>query len=198
MAMFLIALCTAAVAEMGGRTQLLLLVLSARFRKPWSMLAGAFIATLANHSLAGVFGLWLGRYLSLTALNATVGISILGMAAWTLIPEEFDGETKTASRGAFITTLFAIFVTEFGDKTQIATVALAAGYSNLFAIVAGTTAGMLAADITVVFLGNAFASRLPLKTIHHAAFGLFAILGIFFIMKATAHWMGITPWALST
>lgn len=188
---FLIAFSTIAIAEMGDRTQLLSLVLSAKYRRPWPIIAGIFLATLANHALAGVIGVWFGRYLSPTVLNVTVGVSMLAMAGWTLIPDKLDGETKTASRGAFVATLLAFFVAEIGDKTQIATVALAAGYSNLFAIVAGTTAGMLAANIPIVFFGNAFASRLPMKTIHYVASGLFAILGIFFIAKAVAHWMGI-------
>jgi putative Ca2+/H+ antiporter (TMEM165/GDT1 family) len=187
MEVFLIAFLTAAIAEMGDRTQILMLELSAKFRKPWPMLAGAFVAILANHLLAGVIGVWLGHYLSPFALNIAVGGSMLTMAAWTLIPEKVDRETKTTGRGAFVTTLFAVFVTEFGDKTQIATVALAAGYANLFAIVIGTSAGMLIADLPVVFLGNAFAARLPLRAIRCIAFGLFAALGVYFIAKSMAH-----------
>jgi putative Ca2+/H+ antiporter (TMEM165/GDT1 family) len=162
-------------------------VLSAKYRKPWPILTGAFIAILANHLLAGAVGVWLGRYLSPFALNTTVGVSMLIMAAWTLLPERISSETGPTRRGAFLTALFAVFVTEFGDKTQIATVALAAGYANLFAIVVGTSAGMLAADLPVVFLGNAFAARLPLKAIRCVAFGLFAALGVYFITKSTAH-----------
>jgi putative Ca2+/H+ antiporter (TMEM165/GDT1 family) len=187
MEVFLIAFLAAAIAEMGDRTQILMLVLSAKYRKPWPILAGAFIAILANHLIAGVIGVWLGQYLSPFALNVAVGVSMLTMAAWALIPEKVNHETKASGRGAFVTTLFAIFVTEFGDKTQIATVALAAGYSNLFAIVIGTSAGMLAADLPVVFLGNAFAAQLPLKAIRCIAFGLFAALGVYFITKSMAH-----------
>ena len=187
MAVFLIAFLTAAIAEMGDRTQILMLVLSAKYRKPWALLAGAFIAVLANHLLAGVIGIWLGQYLSPAALNVAVGVSMLTMAAWTLIPERVDRKAEVTRRGAFMTAVFAVFVTEFGDKTQIATVALAAGYSNLFAIVLGTSAGMLAADLPVVLLGNAFAARLPLKAIRCIAFGLFAALGVYFITKSTAH-----------
>lgn len=186
MEVFLIAFLTAAIAEMGDRTQLLSLMLSARFRKPWSIIAGLFVATFANHVLAGVVGIWMARFLSPTVLNAAVGISMLAMAAWTLIPESLDDGAKAPGRSAFITTLVAIFVTEFGDKTQIVTVVLAAGYSNLFAVVAGTTAGMLAADIPVIFLGNAFASRFRRKSIRYVAFCLFTIFGIFFITKAVA------------
>jgi Ca2+/H+ antiporter, TMEM165/GDT1 family len=188
---FLIAFSTIAIAEMGDRTQLLSLVLTAQYRKPWPIIAGIFLATLANHAAAGFIGVWFGRYLTPTLLDAVVGASMLAMAAWTLIPDKLDGETKASGRGAFIATLIAFFIAEIGDKTQIATIALAAGYSNLFAIVAGTTAGMLASNIPVVFLGNAFASRLPMKTIHYFASGLFAVLGIVFIARAVARWMGV-------
>jgi putative Ca2+/H+ antiporter (TMEM165/GDT1 family) len=184
---FLVAFSTIAIAEMGDRTQLLSLVLTAKFRKPWPIVAGIFFATLANHTAAGFIGVWFGRYLTPSVLDAVVGVSMLAMAAWTLIPDKLDGETKAGGRGAFVATLIAFFIAEIGDKTQIATIALAAGYSNLFAIVAGTTAGMLAANIPVVFLGNAFAARLPMKIIHYVASGLFAVLGVIFIVRALAH-----------
>jgi Ca2+/H+ antiporter, TMEM165/GDT1 family len=189
---FLIAFSTIAIAEMGDRTQLLSLFLSANFRKPWPITAGIFLATLANHALAGLVGVWLGRFLTPPMLDATVGVSMLAMAAWTLIPDKLDGDTEMASRGAFLTTLFAFFVAEIGDKTQIATLALAAGYSNLPAIVAGTTAGMLAANVPVVFLGTAFARRLPMKKIHYVASLLFALLGLYFIVLAAAQWTHVT------
>jgi len=111
------------------------------------------------------------------------------MAGWTLIPDKLDGDTRIAGRGAFLTTLIAFFIAETGDKTQIATVALAAGYSNLPAIVAGTTLGMMAANVPVVFLGTAFATRLPNKAIHYVASALFAVLGLYFIARAAAHWL---------
>jgi Ca2+/H+ antiporter, TMEM165/GDT1 family len=187
MNVFLIALSTIAIAEMGDRTQLLSLVLSAKFRKPWAIIAGIFLATLANHALAGLLGVWLGRYLTPVMLDGAVGISMIVMAAWTLIPDKLDGDTKIAGRGAFLATLIAFFVAEIGDKTQIATLTLAAGYSNLPAIVGGTTAGMLAANIPVVLLGSAFASRLPMKTIHYVASALFAVLGVYFIGRAVMH-----------
>ena len=189
---FLIAFSTVAIAEMGDRTQLLTLVLSAKFRKPWPIIAAILIATLVNHALAGAIGVVFGRFLSPAILDAAVGVSMLGMAAWTLIPDKLDGDTKTGNRGAFLTTLIAFFIAEIGDKTQIATVALAAGYSNLPAVVAGTTAGMLAANIPVVFLGSAFAARLPMKTIHRVASALFAVLGLYFIAKPVMQWTGMT------
>jgi putative Ca2+/H+ antiporter (TMEM165/GDT1 family) len=190
MNVFLIAFSTIAIAEMGDRTQLLSLVLSAKFHKPWPIIAGIFLATLANHALAGLLGIWFGRYLTPVALDATVGVSMIVMAAWTLIPDKLDADTKVAGRGAFMATLIAFFVAEIGDKTQIATLALAAGYSNLSAIVGGTTAGMLAANIPVVLLGNVFAARLPMKTIHYVASALFAVLGAYFIGRALLQWHG--------
>jgi putative Ca2+/H+ antiporter (TMEM165/GDT1 family) len=192
MDVFLIAFSTIAIAEMGDRTQLMSLFLSAHFRKPWPVTAGIFLATLANHALAGLVGIWVGRYLTPAILDAAVGTSMLAMAGWTLIPDKLDGDTRIASRGAFITTLFAFFVAEIGDKTQIATLALAAGYSNLPAIVAGTTLGMMAANVPVVFLGTVFAKRLPMKHIHYVASGLFAILGLYFIARAAMHWLHVT------
>jgi putative Ca2+/H+ antiporter (TMEM165/GDT1 family) len=190
MNVFLIAFSTIAIAEIGDRTQLLSLVLSAKFRKPWPIIAGIFLATLANHALAGFVGVWFGHYLTPVMLDGVVGLSMIAMAAWTLIPDKLDGDTKIAGRGAFLATLIAFFVAEIGDKTQIATLALAAGYSNLPAIVGGTTAGMLAANIPVVLLGNAFAARLPMKAIHYVASSLFAVLGTYFIVRAVLQWNG--------
>ena len=191
MDIFLIAFSTIAIAEMGDRTQLLSLFLAAHFRKPWPITAAIFVATLTNHALAGLVGVWIGRYLTPALLDAVVGASMLAMAGWTLIPDKLDGDTRIASRGAFVTTLLAFFVAEIGDKTQIATLALAAGYANLPAIVAGTTLGMLAANVPVVFLGTAFATRLPMKQIHYVAAVLFALLGLYFIARAAMHWLGM-------
>jgi Ca2+/H+ antiporter, TMEM165/GDT1 family len=189
MNVFLIAFSTIAIAEMGDRTQLLSLFLSAHFRKPWPVTAGIFLATLANHALAGLIGAWFGRYLSQSILDLTVGISMLVMAAWTLIPDKLDGDAKILRGGAFFATLVAFFIAEIGDKTQVATMALAAGYSNLPAIVAGTTTGMLAANLPVVFLGSAFARRLPTKKIQYIASSLFGLLGLYFVAKAAMHWL---------
>jgi len=192
MNVFLIAFSTIAIAEMGDRTQLLSLFLSAHFRKPWPITAGIFVATLANHALAAMIGVWIGHYLTPAILDAVVGASMLAMAVWTLVPDRLDGGTEIANSGAFLTTLFAFFVAEIGDKTQIATLALAAGYSNLPAIVAGTTMGMLAANVPMVFLGAAFAARLPIKRIHYVASALFALLGLYFVARAAAHWLNVT------
>ena len=189
MEVFLIAFSTIAIAEMGDRTQLLSLFLSAHFRKPWPIAAAILVATIANHALAALLGVWIGHYLTPAVLDAVVGASMLVMAGWTLIPDKLSGDTNILSRGAFLTTLVAFFIAEIGDKTQIATMALAAGTSNLPAIVAGTTLGMMAANLPVVFLGSAFATRLPIKKIHYVASGLFALLGLYFIARAAAHWL---------
>ena len=183
---FLVSLSTVAIAEMGDRTQLLALVLSAKFRKPLPIILAILLATIANHAVAGFLGVWIAKYLTPHILDLVVGVSMLGMAVWTLIPDKLGGEeTKTSGRGAFMATLVAFFVAEIGDKTQIATAALAAGYSDLFAVVAGTTAGMMLANIPVVFMGSRFAARLPMAAIHKVAAALFAVLGLYFIARGT-------------
>jgi putative Ca2+/H+ antiporter (TMEM165/GDT1 family) len=181
---FLVSLSTVAIAEMGDRTQLLALLLAAKFRKPVLIVAAILVATLANHALAGYVGVWLGKYLTPQVLDLAVGISMLGMAVWTLIPDKLDEENaRTGGHGAFIATLIAFFIAEMGDKTQIATAALAAGYSNLPAVVGGSTLGMLAANVPVVVMGSRFAARLPMNTIHKLAAVLFAGLGAWFILR---------------
>ncbi len=182
---FLVSLSTVAIAEIGDRTQLLSLMLAAHYRRPWPILAGVLCATLANHAVAGIVGVHLGRFLTPTVLDAVVGISMIGMALWTLKPDTLD-ESKVGARraSAFVATLVAFFIAEIGDKTQIATVALAAAYSNLAAVVAGTTVGMLLANAPVVFIGKAFSDRLPLKAIHYVASAVFLILGAVFLWRA--------------
>jgi putative Ca2+/H+ antiporter (TMEM165/GDT1 family) len=182
---FLVSLSSVATAEMGDRTQLLALVLAAKFRKPWAIVAGALCATLASHLLAGVLGVWVGKLLTPTRLDLLVGISMIAMALWTLKPDKLDDEqAEVSGAGAFVATLVAFFIAEIGDKTQIATIALAAAYSNLLAVVSGTTCGMMAANIPVIFLGNAFAHRLPLKAIHYAASVLFLVIGAVFVVRS--------------
>jgi putative Ca2+/H+ antiporter (TMEM165/GDT1 family) len=182
---FLISLTTIAVAEIGDRTQLLSLVLAARYRRPLPIIAGILCATLANHAAAGFVGIWFGSLLKPRSMELIVGISMIAMALWTLKPDKLGAETvSTGAMGAFLATLTSFFIAEIGDKTQIATIALAAGYPNLVAVVSGTTAGMLVANVPVVILGKAFADRLPLKAIHYVAAGLFVILGAIFIGRA--------------
>ena len=181
---FLVSITTIAAAEIGDRTQLLSLVLAARYRRPWPIIAGIVCATLANHTIAGIVGVWFGRLLTPRTLGVVIGISMIAMALWTLKPDKLDENTgSTGAMGAFFTTLTTFFIAEIGDKTQIATLALAAVYPNLAAVVAGTTAGMLLANVPVVFLGKAFADRLPLKAIHYGAAALFVILGVVFLAR---------------
>ncbi len=182
---FLVSFSTVAIAEIGDRTQLLSLMLAAQYRRPWPILAGVLIATLANHLVAGVIGVRLGRFLTPTVLDLVVGISLIAMALWTLKPDTLgDQSSRLRPASAFFATLVAFFIAEIGDKTQVATIALAAAYSNLLPVVAGTTLGMLLANAPVVFIGNAFAARLPVKAIHYVASALFLILGAVFILRA--------------
>jgi putative Ca2+/H+ antiporter (TMEM165/GDT1 family) len=180
-----ISFSTVTVAEMGDRTQLLSLMLVARYGRPWAILAGILSATLANHLAAGFFGAWFGGFLDKIVLDMVVGVSMIVMALWALKPDKLgeDG-VPIAQRGVFIATLVAFFIAEIGDKTQVATVALAAAYSSLAAVVIGTTAGMLAANLPVVLLGNRFARKLPMRAIHIGASVLFVAVGLLFVLRA--------------
>ena len=184
---FLVSVSAVAIAEMGDRTQLLSLMLAARYRRPWPILAGVLCATLANHLLAALVGARLGRFLSPALLDAAVGISMIGMALWALKPDHLEESGRARPAGAFVATVVAFFIAEIGDKTQIATLALAAAYSNLAAVVAGTTTGMLLANAPVVFLGKAFSERLPLTALRRLSSALFLILGAVFICRAMYH-----------
>lgn len=168
-----------ALAEMGDKTQLLSLVLAARFRRPLPILSGILVATLANHALAGALGNWLTTVLGPDVLRWILGLSFLAMAAWTLVPDKLDDDDAQVPRyGVFLATVVAFFLAEMGDKTQIATVMLAARYANLSAVVAGTTLGMLLANAPAVLLGDVVARKVPMRTVHAIAALLFAILGI--------------------
>ena len=176
---FLVSTGVVALAEVGDKTQLLALVLAARFRQPLPVIAGIFFATLANHSFAGAVGQWLTQLVSPDVLRWILGLSFIAMGVWTLIPDKLDEGAKRDRRlGAFGTTLIAFFLVEMGDKTQIATVALAARYDALAAVVMGTTLGMMIANVPAVMLGNFTAEKLPVRAIHIAAAILFALLGI--------------------
>jgi putative Ca2+/H+ antiporter (TMEM165/GDT1 family) len=185
---FFVSVSSIAIAEIGDRTQLLSLVLAARYRRPVPILAGILCATLANHGIAGLLGNWFGDLFKPKALDVAVGVSMLAMALWTLKPDRLEEDSVTRpAAGAFVATLTSFFVAEIGDKTQIATLALAAAYPNLLAVVCGTTLGMLIANAPVVLLGKSFAARLPLRAIHVGAAVLFAILGCLFIARALWH-----------
>jgi len=160
-----------------------------RFRKPLPIIAGILIATLANHSFAGALGAWLTALLTPQTLRWVLGISFLGMAVWTLIPDKFDeGDSKVTRFGVFGTTLIAFFLAEMGDKTQIATVALAAQYHSFFAVVAGTTLGMMIANAPAVLLGDRIAQRMPVRLVHAVAAAIFAILGVVTLAGGGARW----------
>ncbi|RDZ29486.1 TMEM165/GDT1 family protein [Lysobacter silvisoli] len=169
---------TVALAEIGDKTQLLALLLAARFRRPWPIVAGILVATLLNHALAAWLGALVAQWLQPHTLRWIVAASFLAVALWTLKPDRIDeGETLPA-RGAFVATTIAFFVAEIGDKTQVATVLLAAKYSPLWEVVAGTTVGMLLANVPVVLLGSRFADRLPLKAARYTAAAVFAALAL--------------------
>jgi putative Ca2+/H+ antiporter (TMEM165/GDT1 family) len=169
-----------ALAEIGDKTQLLAFLLAARFKKPLPIIAGIFCATVVNHGLAGALGAWITHTLSGETLRWVLGVSFIGMAIWTLIPDKIeDEEMQVAKRlGVFGATLITFFLAEMGDKTQIATVAMAAQFSSPVLVVIGTTLGMLIADVPAVFVGDRFASRIPMRLVHGIAASLFALLGV--------------------
>ncbi len=176
---FLIATGVVAFAEIGDKTQLLALVLAARFRRPLPIIAGIFVATVFNHSLASAVGVWLSAALGPEVLRWVLGLSFIAMAGWLLVPDEVDASEVAHSRyGAFATTVVTFFIAEMGDKTQIATVALAARYNALYTVIAGTTLGMLLADVPAVFVGDRVAGRLPVKAVHAIAAAIFIVIGL--------------------
>lgn len=174
-----------ALAEIGDKTQLLAFILAAKFRRPLPIVFGILIATLVNHGFAGAVGAWITSLLGPEALRWVLGISFLAMAAWTLIPDEFDEEdAKLARFGVFGTTLVAFFLAEMGDKTQVATVALAAQYQSLVYVVTGTTLGMMIANVLAVIMGDRIADRMPVRLVHRIAAGIFAVLGVATLLGA--------------
>ncbi len=177
---WLVSIGVVALAEIGDKTQLLTLVLAARYRKPWPIVAGIFVATLVNHGIAGAVGAWLTKAIGPDAMRWVLGISFIAMAAWMLVPDKLD-EGDAAERkvgGVFLSTAVLFFLVEIGDKTQIATVALAARFESLTAVVMGTTVGMLLANAPVAFFGEALAKRLPVRAVHMVAAAVFALMGI--------------------
>jgi Ca2+/H+ antiporter, TMEM165/GDT1 family len=176
---FLVSLVVVALGEIGDKTQLLALMLAARFRQPLLIVLGILVATLANHTLAGIFGAWVRHTLPPEVLRWLLAASFFAVALWALRPDKVEAEPVTTHRvGVFVTTVITFCIAEIGDKTQIATVVLAAQFDNLAAVIAGTTAGMLLADVPAVVLGNAAATRIPFKLVRYVAAGLFALLGI--------------------
>lgn len=168
------------LAEIGDKTQLLALVLAARFRKPLPIAAGIFAATLANHTAAAWLGALIAEWVSADWLGRLVAMSFAAMALWTLVPDKLDDDKDEPKEnfGPFVTTLIAFFLIEIGDKTQVATSVLAARYAATWAVIAGTTLGMMIADLPVVWIGDRLAGKLPLRAIRFAAAGLFAVLAV--------------------
>ena len=185
---FLVSTGVVALAEIGDKTQLLAFILAARFKKPVPIILGILVATVVNHGLAGALGAWITSAVSPGILRWVLGLSFIGMAVWTLIPDEIeDDETKIAGQfGVFGATLITFFLAEMGDKTQIATVAMAAHYATPVTVVLGTTLGMLIADVPAVFIGDKLASKIPMKLVHGIAAAVFAILGLATLLGAGA------------
>jgi len=185
MDVFLLALITVAIAEIGDKTQFVSLALSARFRRPWAVLSGVVVASLANHGLAAVAGLWVGRLLPEPLLVWIVGLGFLAMAVWTLRGEADDEHAPAISlRGAFFTTFLLFFLMEMGDKTQIATAVLAAHFETVLLVVAGSTLGMMLANAPAIWIGHRYASRIPARLLQRLSAGIFAGIGLWVLLAA--------------
>jgi Ca2+/H+ antiporter, TMEM165/GDT1 family len=181
---FFVSTGVVALAEIGDKTQLLALLLTARFRAPWPIVAGILVATLLNHALASAVGSWLVTLIGPDAMRWILGISFIAMAAWTLIPDSAPEEDQGPPRyGVFLTTLIAFFLVEMGDKTQIATVALAAQFQSITLVVLGTSVGMLLANAPVVFAGEALMRRVPLTAVRIVAALSFLALGVYALVS---------------
>ncbi len=187
---FLVSTGVVALAEMGDKTQLLAFLLAARFKRPLPIIAGIFLATIVNHGLAGALGAWITSTLGPHTMRWILGVSFLGMAIWTMVPDKIEEEeTQVAHRfGVFGATLITFFLAEMGDKTQVATVAMAAHYMDAWKVVAGTTLGMLIADVPAVFLGDKLSAKLSLKWVHAAAALVFAALGVATLLGVGERW----------
>lgn len=184
---FLVSTGIVALGEMGDKTQLLALLLAAKFRKPVPIIAGILVATLINHAAAGWLGGWIAGLMGPQLLRWVIGGSFLAMALWMLVPDRLDDEEAAGGGGQrfgiFGTTVIAFFLAEMGDKTQIATVALAARYPNLPAVVAGTTLGMMLANVPAVLLGDQIAKKLSMTLVHGVAAAIFAVLGVLTLLN---------------
>ncbi len=175
-----------AFAEIGDKTQLLAFILAARFKRPIPIILGILAATIVNHGLAGALGAWITATIRPELLRWILGLSFIGMAIWTLVPDEIEEEeTRVAKRfGVFGATLITFFLAEMGDKTQIATVALSAHFGAPLMVVIGTTVGMLSADVPAVLVGDKLAGKIPMKAVHAIAAAIFALLGAATVLGA--------------
>ena len=184
---FLLSTGLVALAEMGDKTQLLALLLAARYRQPLPILCAILLATLVNHALAAALGAWLAAFLTPEVLRWILAVSFIGMAGWMLIPDKLDDESNSIARwqqlGVFGATFVLFFLAEIGDKTQIATVALAARFDSIVAVLAGTTLGMMLANAPAVFIGDRLANRLPIALIHKVTALIFLIVGLGVIVQ---------------
>jgi len=173
-----------ALAEIGDKTQLLAFILAARFKKPIPIIAGILIATLVNHGLAGALGAWITQSVNPSTLRWVLSASFIAMAIWTLIPDKIEEDkTQVAQRwGVFVATLITFFLAEMGDKTQIATIAMAVHFADPFTVVMGTTLGMLIADVPAVFMGDKLANKIPMKLVHSIAAAIFTLMGVATLM----------------
>jgi putative Ca2+/H+ antiporter (TMEM165/GDT1 family) len=178
-----------ALGEMGDKTQLLAMLLAVKFRRPVPIILGILVATLVNHATAGLVGAWVAHALGPDILRWVIGLSFIAMAGWILVPDKIDDDVPRAQRfGAFGTTVITFFLAEMGDKTQIATVALAARYSDLVAVVAGTTLGMMLADVPAVFLGETIAKKVSMRWVHAIAAVIFLALGLLTLFNVGGMW----------
>ncbi|HZV53325.1 MAG TPA: TMEM165/GDT1 family protein [Rhodocyclaceae bacterium] len=175
---FLTSTALVALAEIGDKTQLLSFVLAARLRKPWPIIAGIFVATIVNHLFAGSIGVWLAGLIAVQFLPWITGVVFVVFGLWALHPDALDDDPKLHRAGAFVTTVIAFFIAEMGDKTQLATVALAARFDALLVVVMGTTIGMMLANVPAVIVGEKLAAQLPLTTIRWIAAGVFIVTGL--------------------
>lgn len=184
---FIVSTSVVALAEMGDKTQLLSLILAARYRKPMPIVLGILVATLLNHAIAGALGAWLSSLMRPEVLNWVMAAAFIAMGLWILVPDKLDEDDVAVPKqqmGVFFATVVAFFLAEMGDKTQFATIALAAQYSDVFSVVLGTTLGMMMANAPAVYLGNRFAQRLPTKIIHIIAAIIFIAIGVLTAVKA--------------
>lgn len=183
---FLTSTAVVALAEIGDKTQLLAIVLATRFKRPVPIVAGIFFATIANHFLAALVGAQAASWFSGPWFRYLVALSFIAMAAWTLVPDKLDedeGEPKAGRYGAFLTTLIAFFLVEMGDKTQVATIALGARFHDVLEVMAGTTLGMMLANVPAVFLGDALTRRVSLTLVHRIAALLFLVIGLWLLAQ---------------
>jgi len=187
----LVSTAVVALAEIGDKTQLLALLLAARYRQPRPIIAGIFVATIANHAAAGSLGVWLAHLIAPETMRWILGLSFLAMAAWMLVPDKIDGNAAMprAPLGVFGATTVAFFLAEMADKTQIATIALAARFDLLWAVVIGTTLGMMIANVPAVLFGEVAARKLPVRTVHAVAALVFALLGLAVLWGPLPAWL---------